>query len=339
MNFASVNWFWIFVIVLLLLSIVWTERFQPFVRNLIRISTKPIISVEDRNPDDVPFYPRRYLEVIAEGLRSQFGKLLGFFISFLLDFIYRIVYVAISISLYFILTPIELFLFFLRPLSLAQLDNKSSKKKKNSKSRSKNQFGLSVAYPKFLSKRFSSPFRVIIYPPTKQEELDKLLNQSSGKTSVSSYPEILKFKVDTYVVVDLSSQEIEFTKSVTKKLLHGVNIMEFTGKPKDNCYPGMHWVKLSIIDKETSHEYLSHLFEVKVVDFAFDHVSRPFLSGLLSSFLGLGSLITYILTLLGKVDQVFGLTSGTAAAFVATIIYGRLFDLYRRTKETTNIVG
>lgn len=342
MDFASVNWLWIVIIVWLfldiVLAIIWVGRFLPFIENLIHILTKPIISIKDQNPSNVPFYPRELLENISNGLRSRFGKFLGFIISFLLDVVYRIIYVVISISLYFILTPIEFFRRLLFPPLIGKIESEPSQKKKKKKSKGENNFRLSVAYPRFLSKRYSSPFKVVIYPPTEQGELGKLLNQDSGKTNVSSSTETLKFKVGVSIVIELSSQEIEFTKSVTKKLLKGVNIIEFIGKPKDGCYSGKHWVKLSLIDKETNHEYLSHLFEVKVVDFAFDHVSRPFLSGLVSLVLGLGSFVTYALTLLGKVDQVFGLTSGTAAALIATVIYGRLFDLYRRTKETTNIM-
>lgn len=336
MNIPFLNLFWIISGIWLLLGIIDSFRFHSLINDLISILTKPIVSVKDENPNNVRYYPKQILESVAFFMQAKFGKMLGLGVSLLVDVLYRILLVIILIFLHFLLAPIELFQLFLR-LGYGLKDKDENPKGRKQK-RKQHSFKLAIESPKLLSKRFSSPFRVVIYSSTAHEELEKILVQGSRNINILSYPEISDLKAGTFVVIDLSSQEIEFTKSVIKELVNGINIALFTGKPKDACYPGMHSVKLSVTNKENGHEYISQILEVKVVDFAFDHISRPFLSGLISIILGLGSFVTYALTFLGKVDQVFGLTSGTATALIATIIYGRLFDLYRRTKETTNIM-
>ena len=66
-----------------------------------------------------------------------------------------------------------------------------------------------------------------------------------------------------------------------------------------------------------------------VVDFAFDHVSRPWLSNLTSVVLGTGSAVAFVLTLLGQVDQTLGLATGGAIGAVAGFIHMRYLSLFK----------
>ena len=137
------------------------------------------------------------------------------------------------------------------------------------------------------------------------------------------------------VIIKLESPDIEFSpEKVSKFLEEKVNTISFSGKPKDACQPGYHIIIVSISDQSTGQEYLSRSFQVKVVDFAFDHVSRPVISTMTSTVLAISSVTTFILTLLGKIDQTLGLASGATAAAVGTIIYSRFLMFFRRTRPS-----
>ena len=136
------------------------------------------------------------------------------------------------------------------------------------------------------------------------------------------------------MVIKLSSQYIDFGDPVTKTLEDDINETDIFGTPKDVSRPGNHLVKLSITDKETGHEYESKTFEVKVVDFAFDHISRPFLLQVTSAISGLASVATYLLTYFQDIDKAFGYTAGTAILLVGTAIFTRSHMLYRRLGVT-----
>ena len=73
---------------------------------------------------------------------------------------------------------------------------------------------------------------------------------------------------------------------------------------------------------------------MRVVDFAFDHISRPLLSKVMSSVLGMGSVIMFILTALEQVDKTFGLTAGTAAAVLSSTILLQWWSVFHRPSVT-----
>ena len=108
--------------------------------------------------------------------------------------------------------------------------------------------------------------------------------------------------------------------------------MIFLGKPVNSCYVGEHKVVLSILDKKTNTEYQSETFSVQVVDFAFDHVSRPLISRAFAIVLGIGSFAMFMLTFLEQIDKTVGLTSGTAAGILALAIYASFYNIYQRVR-------
>lgn len=130
---------------------------------------------------------------------------------------------------------------------------------------------------------------------------------------------------------------VKKAKEVVKKL-EKINEAFFTGNPKEICHPGKQIVKLSITNETKGYEYLPRIFEVEVVDYAFDHVSRPFLSKVTSTAIGLASMVTYALTLLEQIDTAFGFASGTAAALVAAFIFTQFRSSFQRPSVTTELL-
>ena len=86
--------------------------------------------------------------------------------------------------------------------------------------------------------------------------------------------------------------------------------------------PGKHDALATIVDAQTKDGYESVEFTIKVVDYAFDHVSTPLMSKASSAFFGIVSAGSFVLTSLKEIDIALGLTAGTAAATLTAIILG-----------------
>lgn len=197
-------------------------------------------------------------------------------------------------------------------------------------------FNMSISHPRLLSKRYSSPFIVNIFLPDYREEVERKLKNEFGEKELTEHMFESKLVMGLTVNIKLFSPEIKFSSEIVKELKDNLNTTNFVAKPDDACYPGTHTILLSVSDKKTGHEYESRQFSVRVVDYAFDHVSRPFVSTVSSVILGIGSLTTFTLTLLGQIDTTVGVTSGTAAGTLASLIYTRFLALYRRPNATSD---
>lgn len=198
----------------------------------------------------------------------------------------------------------------------------------------KKKYQISLAHPKLLSKRYSSQFLVQIYLPEMRYKVVHAVGLAFKGQDPAEHIQDSELKMGQVIQLRLSSPEIIFSEPVTKKLDKNVNTTNFTAKPNDGCYPGIHTVVLSISDVDTGLEYQSISFTVKVVDFAFDHISRPLLSKVFSIATGAGSLAMFVLTLLGKIDTTLGLASGTTVGILASGIHGRFLSLYQQPKVT-----
>ncbi|MBE0683142.1 MAG: hypothetical protein IH589_14625 [Anaerolineales bacterium] len=69
-NLFNSQAFWVVMAVWAFICIAWTERWKPVLERLGRLVIKPLIFKKDANPDNVPFYPRSFLEDSANGLRD-----------------------------------------------------------------------------------------------------------------------------------------------------------------------------------------------------------------------------------------------------------------------------
>jgi hypothetical protein len=177
---------------------------------------------------------------------------------------------------------------------------------------------------------------VHLYPREIRSEVEARLRELAREFELKERLYDSELRPGSLVVIGLSSPEIEFSDAVVKELVHAANRVHFVAKPKDTCAIGSHAVLLTINDHATGKELESMPFGVKVVDFAFDHVSRPFVSNLASLISGIGSAAMFVLTLLGQIDTTFGLASGTAAGVLAAAIYARVSHLYRRPTTGVN---
>jgi len=194
------------------------------------------------------------------------------------------------------------------------------------------RYRISTAHPKLLSKRYSSRFLIQIYIPEMRHRISRKLKKQFEEQKIAEHIHDSELEIGQEIELKLFSPGIAFSEPVSKKLDKSVIATNFIAKPDDNCYPGNHQVILSISDVKTRFQYQSIGFRVKVTDFAFDHVSRPALSKASSFAMGVGSLTMFVLTLLGKIDSTFGLTSGAVAGMLASGIYGRFISLYHQRK-------
>jgi hypothetical protein len=197
-------------------------------------------------------------------------------------------------------------------------------------------FKISLAHPKLLSKRFASSFVIHLYLPEARKEVDERLKSDFHDREPTEHLYDSELTIGRTVQIKLWSPEITFPDPIKKRLANAVNTVSFLGKPNDDCQPGTHWATLVISDAETDNEIHSINYSVQVVDYAFDHVSRPLLSNAVSFILGVGSLTMYLLTLLGQIDTTYGLASGTAAGATATFIHVRFLNLYQRLSMNHN---
>jgi hypothetical protein len=196
------------------------------------------------------------------------------------------------------------------------------------------QSATTLAYPKLMSKRFASVFIVKIHPhgSRKAEREIQDAAEKYGLTAVTHDSPVVEHQT---VMIKLSSPQIEFSDPGAVVVSNEVKTVSFTGMPRDTCQPGKHAAVLSITDKENEVLMQSIPFEVEIVDFAFDHLSRPLLSNMVSALLVLGSLASFVLSFLGEIDKTFGLASGTAAGTAALFLYLRFLNLFQR--PNTNV--
>jgi len=201
---------------------------------------------------------------------------------------------------------------------------------------------VKIALPRLLSKRFSSIMLIQIYPPDKIEDaLNDLNEQLHGINQKLIDYGISEFESDINigmtVKINAECPNIEFSDSVVKEVKDKVNSASILATPKDTCSVGKQWGKISIVDNESNVELFSVPVELNIVDFVFDHISRPFVLKLIAAFSGLGAFIMFVLTFLGQVDTTLGLTSGTTAVAVAVTLYFRFASLFQRLHPANSV--
>jgi len=69
-NLLNSEAFWVVIAVWIFVCIAWTERWKPVLDRLGKLVVKPVIFKTDPNPENVPFYPRDFIEDSANGFRN-----------------------------------------------------------------------------------------------------------------------------------------------------------------------------------------------------------------------------------------------------------------------------
>ncbi|MEM2051284.1 MAG: hypothetical protein QXZ11_09255 [Thermoproteota archaeon] len=192
------------------------------------------------------------------------------------------------------------------------------------------RYKVSIAYPKLFSKGYDSLIIVQICLPAMYSETKKVIMRESKAQKVTECVWDIYLYPGLKIRMKLFSHVLSFSDPVVRQIGNSPVIARFTAIPKENCQPGLHQAILSIADAETQIEYESISFVVQIADFAFDHISRPLLSKMVSAVLGIGSLAMFILTALEQVDKTFGLTAGTAAAMLTSTILFQWWSIFRR---------
>lgn len=208
----------------------------------------------------------------------------------------------------------------------------NGKRKTDSTTTTDKGFTVSIAHPKLLSKRFESLFVLQLFLKDARHRSLENIKSEFDKQEFTEHLFGGAIKFRQKVDLKLSSPDFAFSGTVTKILDSELNKVIFIGKPTDSCESGVHRVLVSIVDHDSGVELESHTIRVQVVDFAFDHVSRPLLSKSLSMLLAIGSFVMFGLSLLEQIDKTIGLTSGTAAAVLATYIYANFYSLFQRVQ-------
>jgi len=207
-----------------------------------------------------------------------------------------------------------------------QKNEKSNEIKKNK------VFKISVSHPKLLSKRFESSFLFQVYATESRTQVARNIKIEFPEQLISEHVKRSSVKHYQKIIVKFFSPQFDFSEPVTKLISNSLNKIVFLGKPKDVCEPGLHKILISISDAENKQEFESLTINVQVVDFAFDHVSRPLLTRVSTVVLGVGSFAMFVLSFLEQIDKTIGLTSGTAAGVMAVIIYTNFYNLYQRVR-------
>jgi hypothetical protein len=97
------------------------------------------------------------------------------------------------------------------------------------------------------------------------------------------------------IAVSLHCPVIEFSpEQVALRIEDRLNKASFVGIPVESCMPGKHDAVATIVDAQTKDGYESIEFTIKIVDYAFDHVSTPFMSKVSSAFLGIVSAGSFV---------------------------------------------
>ena len=86
-NIYNNPFFWPIVIVWALGALAMSSRWKPLMKRTQKILPKPIIFIEDEEPDNVDSYPRSLFEQLANGFRSFFTELISQFLKVYSKFI------------------------------------------------------------------------------------------------------------------------------------------------------------------------------------------------------------------------------------------------------------
>ena len=202
-------------------------------------------------------------------------------------------------------------------------------------STSKKGINISVAYPKLLSKRLETTFLLHFFLAKEYAKVRSNIKAEFKDQEIDEHLSTSTLKIGDTVQVKLFHPDFDFSDIVTKKIDGQLSKITFLGKPKDNCEPGLRKILVSISNAETEQEIDSFTLTVRVVDFAFDHISLPLLSRVSTVVLGVGSFAMFILTFLEQIETTVGLTSGTAAGALAAVVYANFYNLYQRIRPKT----
>ena len=193
------------------------------------------------------------------------------------------------------------------------------------------RFSVLLSYPKIVCAGISSNFLVQIFLPHQQRTAEAEVREVFKDTAPAKVGREARLQLGIKVGIRLSSPAMDFSENVQKVIsLEGANTT-FQGIPKPSAPPGTHAAVLAISDERGEQELLSIPFDVKIADYAFDHVSRPVAGRLVGGIVGAVSLCVFSLALITRTAQVLGAAGGGIGLAASAFVFTMMDRLYRRT--------
>jgi hypothetical protein len=153
---------------------------------------------------------------------------------------------------------------------------------------------ISILGPRFLSKGYSTALVVDIEPIKDQiKGLKQKIRKLTGTSKLYSTLLVLGLTVS----VKLECSEIKFSDVITKKLKSSSNIFKFNAKPNSDSKSGCYEAVLTVYNNKNGLKYETRTVNIKVVDFAFLTIPKPFLLLILIAVLGLISSMAMVFAL------------------------------------------
>lgn len=170
------------------------------------------------------------------------------------------------------------------------------------------QINISLSHPERLAKGFTSKFVVSLNSPEQQAE---------SRT------------------IQISSPTLDFSTSSNVQITEGPILFLYV-EPSRACNQGFHEFLIAVRDTSTQQDLLARSFSIRVVDYAFAHLSSPKFLAWVSILTGVWAVVLWLLPFLELIDMFWGLAAGTVAAGASAFHLFRLQSLYVRTKVTNN---
>lgn len=70
-NLINSQYFGMLLITWIAVDVIWIRRWQSLLARIVKLITKPLVFEMDKEPDDLPLYPRRFLEQLAQSSRRN----------------------------------------------------------------------------------------------------------------------------------------------------------------------------------------------------------------------------------------------------------------------------
>ena len=213
-----------------------------------------------------------------------------------------------------------------RPLTLTS----SAQKMLDSISSELSRFSVSLSYPKLICAGFSSTFLVQVFLPRRQRAAAARVKNVFAEIATTQVAREARFQLGMKIRISLSSPAMEFSASVQKVIfLEGADTT-FTGRPRPFALPGAHAAVLTVSNEHGDQELLSIPFQVNIVNYAFDHISRPVAGRVVGGVVGVVSACVLALAIITRTAQVLDAASGAVGLALSAFVFTRINSLYSR---------
>jgi hypothetical protein len=191
------------------------------------------------------------------------------------------------------------------------------------------RLSVSCHYPKLIPAGPPSKFLVQIFPRRRHQAAAELVKAIFPETETLEAAWEARLRQGAKVRISLTSQSVDFAAPVWKRIVSAGIDTTFQGTPKASAPPGINVAVIAICD-EDGVEILSLPFDIYIVDYAFDHVSRPFAGGVIGGVAGALAVCMLVLALIMRTGQVLTAISGAIGLALSGLVFAWINSLFRR---------